>query len=50
MSFQTITVSDMPFSEIELRMLISREARNFAAWALEPGTSSRYIVMWVSVL
>lgn len=49
-SFQTMTVSEMPLREIELRTLISRDARNAAAWALDPGTSSRYIVMCVSVL
>ena len=49
MSFQTMTVSDMPFSEMEFRMLIPFFARKSAAWALDPGTSSRYMVMWVRV-
>ena len=49
MSFQTMTVSDIPLRETELRMLISLAARKLAAWALDPGTSSRYIVMCVSV-
>ncbi len=49
MSFQTMTVSEIPFREMEFRMLISFFARKSAAWALDPGTSSRYIVTWVRV-
>ena len=44
-SFQTMTVSEIPLSEMEFRMLISLLPRKSAACALEPGTSSRYIVM-----
>ena len=44
-----MTVSEIPFRETEFRMLISLAARKLAAWALDPGTSSRYIVMCVSV-